>query len=144
MVYTKWFQGIENINTCIELKRKIFIDELKSDEKNVTDLYDQFAFYVVVYEDENPVGTGRLLFKDGRYFLDSICVLKAFRNRNYGNLIIRMLVRKAVSIGMEKTYASIDDKFESLFKKIGFEIIDSDKCGHSLMEKTGDVGGCCS
>lgn len=144
MVSTKWFQGIDSKHNFIEIRKKVFCDELKLDEKNISDSYDLFAFNVVLYEDEFPVGTGRLLFKDGKYFIDKICVLKEFRGNCYGNLIIRMLVRKAVTIGAEKTYAYIDEKYTKIFEKIGFEALNNDGNGYRLMVKEGDVVGHCS
>ncbi len=144
MVSTKWFQGIENIETCMELRRKVFCEELKLNENNLKDAYDNFAFNVVVYEDDNPAGTGRLLFKEGKYFIDKICVLEEFRSRNYGNLIVRMLVRKAVTIGAEQIYSCIDEKYIGLYEKIGFVKSASDELGCIIMVKDGDVGGCCS
>lgn len=142
MVSTKWFQGIENIETCMELRRKVFCEELKLDENSIKDAYDDFAFNVVVYEDDNPVGTGRLLFKDGRYFIDKICVLEEFRSRNYGNLIIRMLVRKAVTIGAKQTYSCVDEKHIGLFEKVGFVKSAREESRCIIMVKEGDVGGC--
>lgn len=144
MVSTKWFQGIESKHNFIEVRKNVFCEELKLSEEINFDLYDQFAFNLVIYENEIPAGTGRLLFKDGKYFIDKICVLKEFRGNSYGNLIIRMLIRKAVTIGADKTYAYTDEKYRKLFEKVGFDKLNDDINGYCLMVKVGDVGGHCS
>ncbi|MDF2676452.1 MAG: family N-acetyltransferase, partial [Bacillota bacterium] len=114
-------------------------------ENNISDIYDEFSFNLVVYNDDCPVGTGRLLFKDGKYLLDNICVLKEFRGNHYSDLIIRMLVRKAVNLGAEKTFAFMDKKYEKIFKQIGFEVISNYDNNNLCMVKNGDVGGhCCN
>ena len=144
MISTKWFQGIESKRNFIEIRKSVFCEELKVGEESISDFNDQFAFNVVLYDDDKSAGTGRLIFKDGKYFIDKLCVLKKFRGNNYSDLIIRMLIRKAVNIGAEKTYASIDKKYRLIFKKIGFEEIETDSNGNILMMKEGDVGGNCS
>lgn len=144
MVSTKWFQGLNNLDNFLEIRKRVFCEELNMDEKYATDFYDEFAFNLVLYDDDKPAGTGRLLFKDGKYFMDKLCVLKEYRGNSNGDLIIRMLVRKAVTIGAEKTYAEIDKKYKSLFEKVGFEEV-SNEGNNVLMMKTGDVGGhCCN
>lgn len=144
MVSTKWFQGLDNLGSFLEIRKKVFCEELNMDDKFATDFYDEFAFNAVLYDDGKPAGTGRLIFKDGKYFVDKLCVLKEYRGNAYGNLIIRMLVRKAVTIGAEKTYAEINEMYKPLFEKMGFvEVINEENI--VLMMKTGDVGGhCCS
>ncbi len=143
MVSTRWFQGVENKSLYFEIRKKVFCDELKADENTLSDIYDQFAFNVVICDDNVPVGTGRLSFKDNKYFLDKICVIKEFRGNGYGELIVRMLVRKAVNIGAEKTYAAADKESKIIFEKAGFNEINTYDNGEVLMMKTGDVGGHC-
>ncbi len=145
MISTKWFQGIENLNEALNIRKEVFIKELNQNENNISDIYDEFSFNLVVYNDNCPMGTGRLLFKDGKYLLDNVCVLKEFRGNHYSDLIIRMLTRKAVNLGAEKTYAFMDKKYEKIFKQIGFEALSVDENNNLLMVKNGDVGGhCCS
>ena len=143
MISTKWFQGKENLNEVLNIRKEVFVNELKEDENFITDIYDEFSFNVVEYDESIPVGTGRLLFKGGKYVIDKLCVLKQHRGNNYSEIIIRLLVRKAVNIGAEKTFAFIDKKYENIFKKIGFEEFSSEQNNNVLMVKYGDVGGHC-
>lgn len=143
MISTKWFQGIDNLEQPIEIRKNVFLREMNLDEGFISDIYDEFSFNVVAYEDELPIGTGRLIFKENKYFLDKICIIKDFRGKCYGDLIIRMLVRKAITINVEETYSYIDEKYKSIFNKVGFKEISRDENNNILMMKTGDVGGCC-
>lgn len=142
MITTKWFQE-KNLDGVLKLRKDVFLDELKYEEEFIQDKYDIFAKNVVLYEDSIPVGTGRLIFKDGKYVIDKLCVKKEYRNRRYGDLIVRMLVRKAVTLGAKKTYVMIDDKCEKLFTRIKF--VREDLCdGKIVMRKDGDIcGDCC-
>lgn len=131
MITTRWLQGKDNINEALRIRNAI------------SDIFDDFAFYVVVYEDLSPAGTGRLLFKDGKYFIDNVCVLNAFKDKQIEDLIIRMLVRRAVNMGAQNTYAEIIEKNKLLYENIGFEIVEYYD-NMLLMKKYGDVGGHCS
>lgn len=143
MISTRWFQGKNNIKEALEIRNKVFIEEMNLRE-SISDIFDDFAFNALVYEDDEAVGTGRLLFKEGKYYIDNVCVLKEYRGKHYGDLVIRMLVRKAVNMGAENTYAVVYNKNEHLFKNIGFEKVEEYGNNKSLMMKTGDVGGHCS
>lgn len=144
MVSTKWLQGTENLEICFGIRKKVFCDELNMNCEFISDIYDEFSFNVVLYEDEKAVGTGRLIFNDGKYLIDKICVLNEFRGNSLGELIIRMLVRKAVTIGAKKTYSILDKKYKPLFEKVGFVETSIDSEGNCIMFKEGDVGGHCS
>ncbi|MGD9568382.1 MAG: GNAT family N-acetyltransferase [Sedimentibacter sp.] len=146
MISTRWFQGKNNINEALEIRKKVFIEEMNLIENiNITDNFDDFAFNAVAYEDDVPVGTGRLFFKDGKYFIDNVCVIKEFRGRHYADLIVRMLVRRAVNMGAEKTYTECSQRIKMLFENIGFETVQSNEQGIHLMVKSGDVSGhCCN
>ena len=141
MISTKWIQGV-NLEEVFKIRSLVFGNELNFDNSYIHDDFDGFGKNVLLYDSEKPVGTGRLIFKDGKYIIDKICVLKEFRNNSYGELIIRMLVRKAFDIGADKTYVSVEQKFQKLFEKIGF-IVDSNLEDKLIMIKYGDVGGHC-
>lgn len=141
MISTKWFQGMTEESPYMEIM-KCVSDELR-DSGAEADIYDRFAFHLVIYQDSRPFGTGRLLFKNGRYFIDNIYILKEFRGKRYSDLIIRMLVRKAYDIGAEETYASVENKYKSIFENIGFTVAEIEDEFNVLMVKLGDVGGHC-
>ena len=139
MVSTRWFQGRDNLDVVLNIRKEVFSDEDIKEE--ITDFYDDFAFNAVSYDEDSPVGTARLLFKEGKYFIDMLCVKKEFKDLNYEDLLIRMLIRKAVTIGAEKTYMEADNMTE-LFENIGFKEV-STQNNKVLMVKEGDVGGSC-
>lgn len=147
MISTKWFQS-NDLGDVLKIRTEVFVNELNLDNSSAYDDYDSFGKSVLVYENEKAIGTGRLIFNDGKYIIDKLCVLKEYRNNYYGELIIRMLVRKAVDMGAQKTYSFINKAYmsskslKSIFGKIGF-IVDSEENGNLIMVKHGDVGGHC-
>lgn len=137
MISTRWVQGRDNLNVVLDIRKEVFTEE----NMKITDLYDEFAFNAVLYDEDIPAGAARLLFKDGKYFIDMLCVKKQFRGLNYEDLLVRMLIRKATSIGAEKTYMEADGSLKKTLEDIGFKkvLVDNGK----LMVKEGDVGGRC-
>lgn len=139
MISTELFQGKDNLCVVLSIRKEVF-DENNTDK--LTDFYDEFAFNAVLYDEDVPAGTARLLFKEGKYFIDMLCVKKQFRDLNYEDLLVRLLVRKAVTIGAEKTYIEADKSLVKLLENIGFVMVSKDNI---LMVKEGDVGGhCCT
>lgn len=140
MVSTRWFQGKDNLSVALDIRKEVFSEE--NMEAEITDFYDEFAFNAVLYDEDEPAGTARLLFKEGKYLIDMLCVKKQFNGLNYEDLLIRMLIRKAVTIGAEKTYIEADENQIKLFENIGFKEVSTDN-NKILMVKEGDVGGSC-
>lgn len=98
---------------------------------------------LVIYENNALAGTGKLVFVDGKYFVENVNIKEEFRRKSYGELAVRMLVRRAVNMGAEKTYARIDKSIVKLFEKIGFYKQEETDNGDYLMCMEGDVGGHC-
>jgi predicted GNAT family N-acyltransferase len=148
MVSTKWFQS-NDLADVLKIRTEVFINELNFDNSSISDNYDSFGKSVLVYENGKAVGTGRLIFKDGKYIIDKLCVLKEYRNNSYGELIVRMLVRKAVDMGAQKTYSFINkydkaykSQLQEIYDKVGF-VVDGEENENLIVVKHGDVGGHC-
>lgn len=148
MISTKWFQN-NDLGDVLKIRTEVFVNELNLNNSSIHDDYDSFGKSVLVYDNGKAIGTGRLIFNDGKYIIDKLCVLKEYRNNSYGELIIRMLVRKAVDMGAQKTYSlinkadlSTESQLQGIFHKIGF-VSDGEENGNLIMVKHGDVGGHC-
>ena len=139
MISTRWFQGKDNLSVVLGIRKEVLA---KKNTDGITDFYDEFAFNVVLYDEDIPAGTARLLFKGGKYFIDMLFVKKQFRGLNYEDLLVRMLIRKAVTVGAEKTYMEAEGDLIKLLENIGFIKVSKDNY-KALMVKDGDVGGHC-
>ena len=61
------------------------------------DALDEEAQQVVVYREGEPVGTARLWWQDGSFRLGDLCVLPQARGQGYGDLLVRLLLYKAMT-----------------------------------------------
>ncbi|HHZ00680.1 MAG TPA: hypothetical protein GYA03_06250, partial [Tissierellia bacterium] len=132
MISTRLFQGRDNLSHILDIRKEVL-----ADKGEITDIYDDFAINALLYDDDVPAGTARLLFKEGRFFIDMVCVKNQFKGLYYEDLLIRLLVRKAVSMGAEKTYMEAGEDLVEILENIGFK---RETKGENLMVKVGDVG----
>ncbi len=138
MITSRWFKGKEELAEIIELRREIF------GEGSSVDFYDEFSFNLGIYEEDNGlVGIGRLLSKNGKFFIDNFGVKEKFQRKYYGDFMLRILLRKAYEIGIKKVYVQCSEDVVGFFKKLDFlEENLNDKI--YLLSRQGDVSsGCC-
>ena len=138
MITNKWFKGEENITEIIKLRRKIFGVEGK-------DEYDKFSFNLGIYENgEKLVGIGRLAVKEDKFFIDYIGVDERYRRKYYGDFILRVLIKKAFDLGLNKIYIESSREFGEYLKRLNFEF-EKDVNKKVLLSWKGDLpNGCCN
>ncbi|WP_113672962.1 GNAT family N-acetyltransferase [Vallitalea guaymasensis] len=121
MINAIYINGDKNIEDAIFVRDKVFVNEQNIDYNIVFDGEDKEAVHVVVYEDKNPVGTGRMTIQDNLYLIGRIAVLKEKRGNYYGDLIVRMLIQKAFDTGADFVEVHSQLPAVNFYKKIGFE-----------------------
>ena len=138
MITNKWFKGEENITEIIKLRRKFFGVEGK-------DEYDKFSFNLGIYENgEKLVGIGRLAVKEDKFFIDYIGVDERYRRKYYGDFILRVLIKKAFDLGLNKVYIESSREFLDYLKRLNFEF-EKDVNKKVLLSWKGDLpNGCCN
>ncbi|MDQ1254578.1 MAG: hypothetical protein QG646_3848 [Euryarchaeota archaeon] len=78
-------KGLED---ALYVRREVFIKEQNVPEEEEVDEADLESYHVVVYAYDRPVATGRL-FKNGEnWLIGRISVLKEFRGKQVGKLIV--------------------------------------------------------
>lgn len=123
MIEGKLLECSDNLSEVIYIRTEVFLKELE-EEESMTKTSDQEKDYAIVYEHKIPVATGSLLYQREDCSLAGIAVLKEHRGKNYGDLIIRMLLNKAFSSGMKQVTAIVPDRLSDFFLKEGFQIMD--------------------
>lgn len=98
---------------------------------------------LLIYEDDTLIGTGKLTLIDNNYFIENINIKEEFRRKSYGELAVRMLVRRTINLGANETYAHVNKNTAKLFEKVGFAIKGETDNGDYLMCMEGDVKGHC-
>lgn len=120
MIQTKWFQGRDGIKESAPIRLKVFVEEQGVPEEIEMDENDEFADHVVIYENSHPVATGRVIHLNGQFLIGRVAVLKDYRGKGYGDLGVRMLVRKAFDQGASEVHLHAQVKVQRFYEKIGF------------------------
>lgn len=91
MVQGKWFPMGSDLTLPVSLRHSVF--------GRGRDALDDQAWQVVVYQGDLPVGSARLWWEDGAFRLGDVGVLAAYRGQGFGDLLVRLLLFKALTHG---------------------------------------------
>lgn len=97
----KWIMGSEALNEPHYVRREVFMKEQNVSEEEEMDDADYFSQHVVVSDVDasKPVGTGRIFEEAGTFFIGRVAVLKEYRGKKVGKLIMEKLLEKAIIPG---------------------------------------------
>jgi predicted GNAT family N-acyltransferase len=95
----------------------VFVEEQSVPREIELDEQDALSIHVVVYEDDQPVATGRLL-PDGH--IGRMAVLKAWRNRGIGALMLQSLIQRAKERGDREVALSAQIHAVPFYRAHGF------------------------
>jgi len=139
---TKKITDEQDLQTAFVIRQKVFIEEQEVPEEEELDEFDTLdaaCDHILVYYNEQPVGTGRLRVVDGYGKLERICILIEFRKFGLGKVIIQSLEEIAFEKGLTKSKLNAQSYAEGFYEKLGYkregeEFMD---CGipHILMKK---------
>lgn len=123
MIEGNFVVGTKGLEHTGYIRSSVFTDEQGVAPSIERDVYDDFAHHLIIKDDEETVGTGRMIYKDNQYLIGRIAVLPAFRGLKYGDLIVRMLCTRAFTLKAPKVVVHAQVQVESFYSKIGFKRI---------------------
>lgn len=116
-----WFLGKENFEDARLVREEVFVKEQNVPLQIELDGYDDSAYHLIIYKDTRPIGVGRLLKKEGYYIIGRVAVLKEFRGKHYGNVLMNCLINKAKELGATEIKLHAQLYAENFYKKLGFK-----------------------
>lgn len=111
MVQGRWFAGGSDITLPLSLREQVF--------GRGEDALDAMAQQVVVFEDGAGVGSARLWWADGAFRMGDIGVLEEKRGRGFGDLLVRLLLYKALTHSASVIRLETPADLEGFFAKYG-------------------------
>lgn len=130
MIQGKILSYGDNLEDVFMIREKVFVEELGVPKENEFDELEDMAMHVLVFEnnlgiqDANhnkiPVATGRIIYDGENCVIDHVAVLKEFRNKEYGDFTIRMLINRALISGIDAITITSPINVASFFEKVGF------------------------
>ena len=112
MIQGKWFPQGSDLAAPLAIRQAVFFRG--QDER------DSLAQQVVVYRDGIPAGSARLWWEEGAFHLGDVGVLAAERGKGLGDLLVRLLLFKAVSHYASRVELETPPETVPFFARYGF------------------------
>ncbi|MDT0123092.1 GNAT family N-acetyltransferase [Paenibacillus sp. RRE4] len=139
---SKKIDSIEGLNVAFQIREEVFVKEQNVPLEDEFDDYDHLdgqCEHILVYFNELPAGTGRIIIRDGVGKLDRICILKPYRRYGLGKLIVTSLEEIAENKGISKVKLHGQTHAEAFYHKLGYQttsdVFMEDGIPHYLMVK---------
>ena len=124
---------------AIMIRKVVFEDEQGFEEEfDELDESDKVK-HMVFYKDGEPIGTCRYYIEDDEYRIGRIAVIKEYRGKGFGQMIVRYAEDKILEIGGRETVLSAQVRAKGFYEKMGYvgegEIYMEEMCPHIKMRK---------
>jgi ElaA protein len=112
-----------DIATCQRLRRVVFIEEQGVSEADEVDGLDEAAIHLLAFQDDQPVGTARLLLKGATGKIGRVCVLPQARGTGLGAALIRAALEVlGRQPGVAEAYLGSQSHATGFYEKLGFAV----------------------
>ena len=112
---------------CFDIQKEVFAIEQGIPEKLIADDKSIFSTYVYASIDEKKVGAARYRNTKMGFKLERFAVLKKYRNKGVGKLLVQFIEQK---IGCDKTiYLHAQDPVVGFYSSVGYQ-----KVGDKFLE----------
>ena len=110
------------------IRKQVFIIEQNIPEEEEWDDQDMISDHFVVYDQDQPIATARLLQNNS---VGRVAVLKAYRGQGIGRMIMLEIIRQAHQQDRKFLQLSSQVHAISFYEKLGFSIQGDayDQCG---------------
>lgn len=110
----------EDLDTCLALRRVVFIEEQAVPEELERDEYDATALHLLATLDGRPVGTARMLLKGATGKIGRVCVLRDLRGQGVGAALIRAAVEELRGRGLTRAKLGSQTHAIPFYEGLGF------------------------
>ena len=137
----------EQMDLSLEIRREVFIEEQGVDPEEEIDDFDNLekindtAIHVLVFENNQPIATGRLLLdsSDNEYaHITRVAVLLGYRGKGAGLVVMHWLQDMAKQIGRDGITLAAQTHAIGFYEKLGYvergEIFLDAKIEHRWMD----------
>jgi predicted GNAT family N-acyltransferase len=110
----------EQLEVAYHIRYLVFVAEQGCPIQDEYDQYESVASHILVYDNEQPIGTARWRVVDGVAKLERICVLESHRKRGVGKLIVSALEERAMKRGLKQSKLHGQVQAEAFYHRLGY------------------------
>lgn len=114
----------DDLKIAFHIRKEVFVKEQNvpfDEEFDEFDTLNELAEHILVYYNEQPVGTGRVRWVDGYGKLERICILAPYRKFGLGKVIIGALEEIAKEKGLSQVKLHGQTHAEGFYEKLGYQ-----------------------
>ena len=122
MITHKWIVGAGELTDIYNIRHIVFIEEQnvpKEDEMIPEE--DARSHHIIIYKNNLPIATGRVMLDCGKYVLGRIATLKEHRGQGYGKFVTQKLIGKAFELGAGEIVLSSQTHAKGFYEQFGFK-----------------------
>lgn len=124
MIRGKFLTSSDDVSDVMDIRRRVFVDEQGYSPEVEVDEHDKMSIYALVYDEaDRPAGTGRMYLADDQFKIGRVCVLKHARGQGLGDLVMRMLLYRALEMDVNEVYLSAQLPAIGFYLRFGFQPI---------------------
>ena len=120
----------EQLQQGLDIRVKVFVEEQKVPAEEEIDEYDVIspnAHHILVVDEGTAAATGRLIYyKAGNAKMQRIAVLKDYRSKGYGRVLLLAMEELARELGLEVSILDAQCQAEPFYRKLGYEVISTE------------------
>lgn len=124
MTVIKKVKNQKEYETCLMIRKAVFIDEQNVPEDREVDCFENTSLHFLAYYNKQPAGTGRFRVKKNFIKFERIAVLKTFRGKKIGKKLLQTMQEVA-----KKEYpsyqimAEVQVRVTPFYQKLGWKVI---------------------
>lgn len=112
----------EDLETCLAVRQKVFVEEQDVPLDREMDEYDQTARHFAVQVDEQIVATCRVRFMGSAAKIERMAVLKDFRSKGIGMVLMKYILQELSRAGDIQLFKlSSQAHAVPFYEKLGFK-----------------------
>lgn len=105
------------------IRTEVFTEEQGANASEEFDAYDKTAVFALLYDKDKAVATARLAQTDNGFKIGRIAVLKQYRGKGLGAVIVRAVCEKAAREGAKTVFVDAQNYAVPFYEKLGFNVI---------------------
>ncbi len=105
------------------IRTEVFTEEQGANASEEFDAYDKTAVFALLYDKDKAVATARLAQTDNGFKIGRIAVLKQYRGKGLGAVIVRAVCEKAAREGAKTVFVDAQNYAVPFYEKLGFKVI---------------------
>lgn len=113
----------QQLKDAYDVRKKVFVDEQHVPLEEEIDHLETEATHFVLYQNQEPIGAGRIRFVDKYGKVERICVLKDSRVNGAGKALINKIESYAKSQGINLLKLNAQIQALPFYTKLGYEVV---------------------